>query len=61
MAKEKKSEELALVAYHDAIERSNVEKITDEFMVGLSDDSDETEEFNFEEDIDFTLMAALFF
>ena len=47
MAEEKKSEEPALVAYHDAMDRSNVEYITDEMLVGLSDDSDNSEVFDF--------------
>lgn len=31
---------------------SNVENISDEMMVGLSDDSEDSEEFNFEENVD---------
>lgn len=52
MAEEKKSEEPALVVYHDAMDRSNVEQITDEMLVGLSNDSDNSEVFDFKEDLD---------
>jgi hypothetical protein len=50
MAKEKRSEELALAACHDAMEMSNVEKVTKDIMVVLSEDSDDSEVFDFEED-----------
>jgi hypothetical protein len=49
MAKEIKSEELALVAYYDAAKMSMVKKITKESLVGMSDDSVDREEFYFEE------------
>lgn len=51
MAEEKKGEELALVVYHDAMEWSNAEKVTKEIMSGLSDDIDDSKDFDFEEDV----------
>lgn len=52
MAEEGKSDELALIVYYDAAERANVEKISEEIVDGLSDDSDDNEDFDFEEDVD---------
>lgn len=52
MGGEKKSEELALVEFQEAMERANVEKITDETLVDLSDDSEDSEDFDFEEETD---------
>jgi hypothetical protein len=49
MAREGWSDELALVEYYDAIEKAMVERIAEEIMVGLSNDSDDSEEFDFEE------------
>jgi hypothetical protein len=47
MTEEGKNDELALVAYYDAAKRA---KITEEIMVGLSDDSDDNKDFDFDED-----------
>jgi hypothetical protein len=52
MAEEGKSDELALMAYFDATEKARVEKITKEIMASLSDDSRDSEDLDFEEDID---------
>jgi hypothetical protein len=51
MAEEKNSEELALVVYHDAMERSNAEKVTKDITSGLSDEIDDSKDFDFEEDV----------
>jgi hypothetical protein len=45
---EEKSEEIALVVYNDAMERSNTEKVTEDIMVSLLDDSKDSEDFDFE-------------
>jgi hypothetical protein len=37
MGKEKKGEGLALVEFQEAMERSNVDKFTDQMLAGLSD------------------------
>jgi hypothetical protein len=39
MAKEKKSVDPVLASFYEAMERTNVEKITDEMLAGLSRDS----------------------
>jgi hypothetical protein len=51
MAEEGKSDDLALIVYYNAAERANVEKIIKEIMVGISDDSDVNEDFDFREDV----------
>ena len=51
MDEEEKIDKLALVAYYNATERANFEKITEDIMVGLSDHFDESEDFYFEDDI----------
>lgn len=51
MAREGKSEKLALVEYYDVVEKARVERITNKIMVGLSDDSNDSEEFHLEEDV----------
>jgi hypothetical protein len=51
MDEEGKIDKLALVAYYNATERANFEKITEDIMAGLSDHSDESEDFDFEDDI----------
>jgi hypothetical protein len=38
MAKDKRIEIPALAGFYEAMERTNVEKITDEILVGLSGD-----------------------
>jgi hypothetical protein len=42
----------ALGGFYEAIERTNVEKITDEMLVGLSGDSSDSESFDIESDND---------
>jgi hypothetical protein len=51
MTEKKENKELGLVEFQEAMERSNVEKIADEMLAGLSDDSEDSEEFDFEEDV----------
>jgi hypothetical protein len=52
MAEEKKSVDPALAGFYEAMERNNVEKITDEMLVGLSGDSSDSESFDIESDND---------
>jgi hypothetical protein len=52
MDRENKSQELAHVEFREAMERANVEKITDEMLIRLLDDSEDSEDFDFEEDAD---------
>lgn len=42
MTREGKSDELALVAYYDVVEKTMVKKITKEIMDGLSNDFDDS-------------------
>ena len=49
MAREGNSDEHALVSYYDAAEKARVEKITKEIMASLFDDSDDNEEFDFDD------------
>jgi hypothetical protein len=48
MSEDKKSADLALAGFYKAMERTNVEKITNEMLAGLSGDSSDTESFNVE-------------
>jgi hypothetical protein len=48
MAKEKKSLDPALAGFYEAMERTNIEKITDEILAGLSGDSSNSESFDIE-------------
>jgi hypothetical protein len=48
MAEEKKSMDPALAGFYEAMERTNVEKITGEMLVGLSGDSSNNESFDVE-------------
>ena len=48
MAKEKKSLDLSLAGFYKAMERTNVEKITDEILAGLFGDSSNNESFDIE-------------
>jgi hypothetical protein len=50
MAEEKKSVEPALVGFYEAMERTNVEKITDEMLDGLSEGSSDSKDFDVESD-----------
>jgi hypothetical protein len=52
MAEEKKSVDLALASFYEAMERTNVEKITDEMLAGLSGGSSDSEDFDVESDND---------
>jgi hypothetical protein len=48
MAKDKKSVDPTLASFYEAMERTNVEKITDEMLAGLSGDSSDNESFDIE-------------
>jgi hypothetical protein len=48
MAEEKKSVDPAFAGFYKAMERTNVEKITDEMLAGLSGDSSDNESFEVE-------------
>lgn len=50
MVGEGKSDDLALEAYYNVAEKARIEIITKEIMAGLSNDSDDSKEFDFEED-----------
>jgi hypothetical protein len=54
MTKEKKRMDLALAGFYEAMERTNVEKITDEMLAGLSGDLSDSESFDVESDNDDT-------
>ena len=46
MAEGKGSEDPALARFYEAMERTNVEKITDEILAGLSEDSGDDKNFD---------------
>ena len=48
MAEEKKSMDPTLASFYEAMERTNVEKITNEILAGLSGDSSDSESFDVE-------------
>jgi hypothetical protein len=48
MAEEKKVVDPALAAFYEAMEKINIEKITNEMLAGLSKDSDDSEGFDVE-------------
>ena len=48
MAEDKKSTDPTLAGFYEAMERTNVEKITNEMLVGLSGDSSNSESFDVE-------------
>jgi hypothetical protein len=50
MAKDKKSMEPGLVGFYEAMERTNVEKIADEMLAGLSEGSSDSKDFDVESD-----------
>jgi hypothetical protein len=50
MAEDKRSEDHALVGFYEAMERTNVEKITDEILAGLSRDSSGSDDFDIDSD-----------
>jgi hypothetical protein len=45
MVKDKRSEVPALVGFYEAMEKTNIEKIIDEILAGLSEDSEDNEDF----------------
>jgi hypothetical protein len=48
MAEEKKIADPALAGFYEAMEKTNTEKITNEMLAGLSEDSDDSESFDLE-------------
>jgi hypothetical protein len=48
MAEEKKIADTALVGFYEAMEKTNIEKITNEMLAGLSEDSGNSESFDLE-------------
>jgi hypothetical protein len=48
MAEDKKSADPAIAGFYEAMKTTNVEKITDEMLVGLSGDSGDNESFDVE-------------
>jgi hypothetical protein len=52
MAKDKRSKDPALVGFYKAMEKTNVEKITDEILAVLFEDSEDIEDFDVDSDAD---------
>jgi hypothetical protein len=52
MAKNKRSEDPTLGGFYEGMERTNVEKVTDEILAGLFEDSGDNEDFDVESDND---------
>jgi hypothetical protein len=52
MAEEKKSMDPTLASFYEAMERTNVEKIIDKILAGLSRDSSDNEDFDVESEND---------
>lgn len=52
MAGESRSEEATIARFQEAMERVNVAKIADDILTGLSNDSRDSEDFDFEENTD---------
>jgi hypothetical protein len=52
MAESKRSEDPTLAGFYESMERTNVEKFTDEILGGLSEDSSNSEDFDIESDND---------
>ena len=48
MAEDKKSTDPTLAGFYESMERTNVEKITNEMLAGLSGDSSDSESFDVE-------------
>ena len=48
MAEEKKIVDPALAGFYEAMEKTNTERITNEMLVGLSEDSGDSESFDLE-------------
>jgi hypothetical protein len=51
MAEEKKVVDPALAGFYEAMEKTNTEKITNEVLAGLSEDSSDSESFDLESGI----------
>jgi hypothetical protein len=52
MAEDKRSEDPTLARFYEAMERTNIKKITNEILAGLSKDSGDNEDFDVESDND---------
>jgi hypothetical protein len=52
MAEDKRSEDPTLAGFYEAMEMMNVEKITNEILARLSEDSNDSEDFDIESDND---------
>jgi hypothetical protein len=50
MAEDNNTVDPTLAGFYEAMERTNIEKITDEMLVGLSRDSSESENFDVKSD-----------
>jgi hypothetical protein len=48
MSEEKKIVDLALARFYEAMEKTNTEKITNEILAGLSEDSNDSDNFDVE-------------
>ena len=48
MADEKKVVDPALAGFYEAMEKTNIEKITNEILADLSEDSDDSDDFDVE-------------
>jgi hypothetical protein len=46
MPEDKRSEDPALAKFYKAMERTNVEKVTNDILAGLSEDSGDSEDFD---------------
>jgi hypothetical protein len=52
MAEDKRSEDPTLAGFYEAMEKTNTEKITDEILAGLSEDSEDNENFDVDSSAD---------
>jgi hypothetical protein len=52
MGGDNKSKGVVIAKFREAMEKANTTKITDEILVRLSDDSEDSEDFDFEGDVD---------
>jgi hypothetical protein len=48
MSEEKKVVDPALAGFYEAMEKTNIEKITNEIMANLSEDSDDSDDYDVE-------------
>jgi hypothetical protein len=46
MVEDKRSDDAALAGFYESMEKTNVEKITDEILAGLSEDSGDDKNFD---------------